>query len=120
MTVFDYNNAGDEVLISDLVLEGLLTAYEMDLPCGTPTTYREKIFPAFLEGYLSIRHLSEMESTIAWEVYTLYHGLWFTRVVYNDNSLEQLVKNGDYDAANNLLKQMLADMTETEDGRFRE
>ena len=119
LIVFDYNNAGDEVLISDLVMEGLLTAYEMELPEGTPASYREQLFPELLKGYLSVRRLSEAECAAAWEVYTLYHGLWFTRIVYNDDSLDQFVKNGDYEAANRLLKQMLADMTEADDGRFR-
>lgn len=119
LIVFDYNNAGDEVLISDLVMEGLLTAYEMELPDGTPASCREQIFPAFLKGYLSVRTLSEAERATAWEVYTLYHGLWFTRIVYNDDSLDSLVKKGDYEAANRLLKQMLTNMQEADNGRFR-
>lgn len=119
LTVFDYNNAGDEVLISDLVMEGLLTAYEMDLPEGADQSYREQFFPAFLNGYLSIRKLSKEEADAAWIVYTLYHSLWFTRVVYNDDSLEKLLKKEDYASANRLLTQMLADMTEIDDGRFK-
>ena len=119
LIVFDYNNAGDEVLISDLVMEGLLTAYEMDLPEGTDQSCREQFFPALLNGYLSIRKLSEEEANTAWIVYTLYHSLWFSRVVYNDDSLEKLVDKEDYAAANRLLAQMLADMTESDDGRFR-
>lgn len=118
LTVFDYNNAGDEVLISDLIMEGLLTAYEMDLPEGTQTAYREQLFPALLRGYLSVRTLSEAERKIAWEIYTMYHGLWFTRIQYNDDSLEKLVERGDYDTANRLLIQMLSDITEQDDGRF--
>lgn len=43
-TIFDYNNAGDEVLISDLILEGLLTACEMDIPNGISVSFREEIF----------------------------------------------------------------------------
>lgn len=119
LVVFDYNNAGDEVLISDLVLEGLLTAYEMDLPEGTDQSYRERLFPALLDGYLSIRKLNEEEANTAWIVYTLYHSLWFSKVVYNDDSLEKLVEKEDYAAANRLLTQMLADMTEADDGRFQ-
>lgn len=118
LIVFDYNNAGDEVLISDLVMEGLLTAYEMELPCGISDSYREKLFPAFLNGYVSIRPLSATERKAAWEAYTLYHGLWFKRIVYNDGCLEKLVEKADYDAANRLLKQMLEDMSEADDGRF--
>lgn len=119
LIVFDYNNAGDEVLISDLVMEGLLTACEMSLPDNTPASYREKIFPALLKGYLSIRPLSEAESKAAWEAYTLYHSLWFSRIIHHDTSLKKLVQSKNYDAANRLLKQMLADMTEVDDGRFR-
>lgn len=118
LIVFDYNNAGDEVLISDLVMEGLLTAYEMNLPEEADQSCREQILPALLNGYLSIRKLSE-EANTAWIVYTIYHSLWFSRVVYNDDSLEKLVKKEDYAAANRLLAQMLADMTESDDGRFR-
>ena len=55
----------------------------------------------------------------AWEGYTLYYGLWFTGIVYNDDFLEQHIKNGDYTAANQLLKQMLADMSHANDGRFQ-
>ncbi len=119
LTVFDYNNAGDEVLVSDLVMEGLLTAYEMDLPEGADPSCREQFFPAMLKGYLSRRELSEEEAEAAWTIYTLYHSLWFTRIVYNENSLDKLVKKEDYESANRLLTQMLADMTESDDGRFR-
>lgn len=119
LIVFDYNNAGDEVLISDLVLEGLLTAYEMDLPAGADKNCREQFFPALLNGYLSIRKLSEEEASTAWIVYTLYHSLWFSRIVYHDDSLEKLIEREDYAAANRLLAQMLANMTESDDGRFR-
>lgn len=119
LIVFDYNNAGDEVLISDLVMEGLLTAYEMDLPKGADQSCRELFFPALLNGYLSLRELSEEEADAAWIVYTLYHSLWFTRIVYDEDSLEKLVKKKDYTSANRLLAQMLSDITERDDGRFR-
>lgn len=118
LIVFDYNNAGDEVLISDLVLEGLLTAYEMDLPEGVDKSCREQLFSALLSGYLSIRKLSVEEANTAWIVYTLYHSLWFSKVVYHEDSLEKLIAKEDYAAANRLLAQMLADMTESDDGRF--
>ena len=38
---------------------------------------------------------------------------------YNDGSLDSLVKKGAYEAANHMLKQMLTDMQEVDDGRFR-
>lgn len=118
LTVFDYNNAGDEVLVSDMVMEGLLTAYEMDLPEGQPEAYREQLFPAFLEGYLSTRKLTAREAEAAWEIYTMYNSLWFTKVQYNDNSLEKLVERGEYEAANRLVSRILTDMSQQNDGRF--
>ncbi len=120
LTMFDYNNAGDEVLVSDLVLEGLLTAYEMELADGTPPEYRKQLFPSLLRGYLSTRKLSDAECAAAWEIYTLYNGLWFTKVLYNENSLDKLVSAEKYDEANKLLCQMLTDITESDDGRFGE
>ena len=119
LTVFDYNNAGDEVLVSDLVLEGLLTACEMDLPPDTPPSARELLFPALLGGYLSIRSLSVAEAQAAWDIYTLYHAFWFSRIIYNENSLQKLLQQKEYDHANTLLHQMLTDLTEQDDGRFR-
>lgn len=118
LLVFDYNNAGDVVLVSDLVLEGLLTAYEMDLPENTPASVREQLFPAFLNGYLSVRELTEAEQRIGWEIYTLYHALWFSRIVYNEGSLEKLLQHGDLEGANTLLRRILDDITEQNDGRF--
>lgn len=116
LTVFDYNNAGDEVLISDLVMEGLLTAYEMETASGVD---RETLFPAMLEGYLSLRKLNKLEADAAWTIYTLYHALWFRRVVYSKGSLEKLLEKKDHAAADWLLRQMLADITQPDDGRFR-
>lgn len=118
LIVFDYNNAGDEVLISDLIMEGLLTAYEMELPKDSDQSCREQFFPALLKGYLSIRKLTEEEADAAWTIYTLYHSLWFSKVLYNEDSLKKLVEKKDYTKANQLLAQMLADMTESNDGRF--
>ncbi len=118
ITVFDYNNAGDEVLVSDLVLEGLLTAYEMDLTEGAAPGIRDALFPAFLSGYLSVRKLNENEARAAYQIYTLFNSMWFSKVVYNENSLEKLVEKEDYAAADQLLARILADMTEKDDGRF--
>lgn len=116
--VFDYNNAGDEVLVGDMVLEGLLTAFEMDLPEGVPESSRETLFDAFVRGYLSVRPLTPAEQTVVWDIYTLWHGLWFTRIVYHDHSLEKAIGRGDMAAANGILASILADMERADDGRF--
>ena len=82
-------------------------------------TSEDKLYETDYYDSISIRKLSEQEANTAWIVYTLYHSLWFSRVVYNDDSLEKLVEKENYAAANRLLAQMLADMTENDDARFR-
>ena len=120
LAVFDYNNAGDEVLVSDMVLEGLLTAYEMDLPVNTREEVPQRLFMAFWEGYRSKRQLTEEEEETAWVIYVLYDSLWFTKIVYNENSLEKMLEAGDADGANRKLSRILADLERENDGRFRE
>lgn len=119
LIIFDYNNAGDEVLVSDFILEGLLTAYEMDIQSDMGMSYRESLFSAMMEGYLSVRKLNDAESAVVWNIYTLYHALWFSRIVYLDDSLEKLVGKGDYERGNKLLEQILSDITEQDNGMFK-
>lgn len=118
LKIFDYNNAGDEVCVGDLILEGLLTAYEMDLPEGAPQSSRDGLFAEFVRGYLAVRPLTAEEREIAWEIYTLWHGLWFTRVVYNEDSLQKLLERGEEEKANEVLKDMLRDMQQEDTGLF--
>ncbi len=115
LTVFDYNIAGDEVLVSDMVLEGLFVAYQMDLPQGCSAAYRETIFPAFYEGYLSVRSLTEAECAVAWDLFTMYHALWGSRV----DELDILVSDGNHEQANELLMRIFSDLCALDDGRFR-
>ncbi len=114
ITVFDYNIAGDEVLVSDLVLEGLFLAYQMDIPPDAPADYRETIFPAFYDGYLSVRPLTAPEREVAWALFTMYHSLWATVT----DALESLVTSGRYAEANAHLARILADLSAPDDGRF--
>lgn len=100
-------------------MEGLLTAFEMDLPEGVPESSREGLFDEFLRGYLSVRPLTPSEADVAWDIYTLYHSLWFTRIVYNENSLQKLLERQDFPAANALLEQIRNDLTRNNDGRFQ-
>ncbi len=117
--VFDYNNAGDEAMISDLILEGLLVAYEMDLPEGTSESYINKLFLSVLNGYLSVRKLTDIEKEVAWDIYALYQSLWFSKIVHRDNSLKNLVESENFDMANELLNKMLSDISAQDDGRFK-
>lgn len=114
LVIFDFNNAGDVVPVSDAILEGLLTAYEMELADGLQDADRPELFHAFLRGYRSVRSFTPEELDVAWDIYTLYNGLWFTRITFSENSLEQLLSRGEYEQANQLLSSIYADMTAAE------
>ncbi len=114
LIVFDFNNAGDETLVSDMVLEGLLTAYEMDLPEDTPPEAPQRLFGAFVRGYRSVRALSDAERAAAWMIYVLYDSLWFTKILYNENSVQGYLQRGDTDGANRKLQEMLHALNRTE------
>lgn len=78
--VFDFNNAGDETLIGDMILEGLLMANESKLAEGLSDSDRPAIFRSFLDGYRSICPLTSDERMAACELYPAYSALWFTKV----------------------------------------
>lgn len=118
LVIFDFNNAGDVVPVSDAILEGLLTAYEMELAGGLGDADRPELFRAFLRGYRSVRTFTPEELDVAWDIYTLYNGLWFTRITFSENSLDKLLERGEYEQANRLLTRIYADMTETESPLF--
>jgi len=108
--IFDYNNAGDETLISDMILEGLLTAYESDLSDGLTDDDRLELFKIFVNGYISQRQLSEKEKSIFNDIYAISKGLWFTRIQYNENSLEKLIENNEHEKVEKLIQEIYEDL----------
>lgn len=89
--VFDYNNAGDETLVGDMILEGLLTAYETngdELADGLTDADRPAIFRSFFDGYSSICPLTPDERLAACDIYPIFNALWFSRI----DALEGLMK----------------------------
>lgn len=103
--IFDYNIAGDAVLVCDLVLEALLTAYEMDIP---DTVKRSDIFIKFIEGYLSVYKLGKQELRAAWNILIVSDAFWFKKFKYTDNSLSCLVERHDTKRIGIFLKELLS------------
>lgn len=104
--IFDYNIAGDETFVGDMVLEGLLTANEMDLADSLSDTNREELFKHFYKGYTSERPLTKDEQHIFNDIYSISSGLWFTKILYNENSLIKLVECNNYHKVNLLLQEI--------------
>lgn len=104
--IFDYNIAGDETLVGDMVLEGLLTAKEMDLAESLSDKDRMELFRCFYNGYIDERPLTFDEKNVLSYIYTISSGLWFTKIIFNENSLTKLVERNEYDKADLLLQEI--------------
>lgn len=104
--IFDYNIAGDETLVGDMVLEGLLTANEMDLAEGLSDTERIELFRSFYNGYINERPLTVDEENVLSDIYAISSGLWFTKIDFNENSLTKLVERNECDKINLLLQEI--------------
>lgn len=104
--IFDYNIAGDETLVGDMVLEGLLTANEMDLAEGLSDTERIELFRSFYNGYINERPLTVDEENVLSDIYAISSGLWFTKIDSNENSLTKLVERNECDKINLLLQEI--------------
>lgn len=110
--IFDYNIAGDATLIGDMVLEGLLTANEMDLVDGFTDNDRTELFMHFFEGYLTERPLSDDEKQVLSDIHSISSALWFTKIKYNENSLEKLVERKEYDRVGKVLEEIHSELSQ--------
>ncbi|MDN4608999.1 hypothetical protein [Sporosarcina highlanderae] len=104
--IFDYNIAGDQTLVGDMVLEGLLTANEMDLSDGLTDNDRPELFKQFYKGYITERPLSDEEKNVLSDIYTISSALWFTKIKYNENSLEKLIDRNEREKVGELLHEI--------------
>ena len=104
--IFDYNIAGDETLVGDMVLEGLLIANEMDLSDGLTDKDRTELFKCFFKGYINERPLTDDEKNKLSEIYSTSSALWFTKIKYDENSLIKLVERNEYDKVDLLLQEI--------------
>jgi Ser/Thr protein kinase RdoA (MazF antagonist) len=103
IAIFDFNIAGDETLVSDMIIEGLLTTYEMELKKDYNEKSRFNIFLDFVKGYMSIRKLTKKEQQAANHILAVSDALWFSRIKYNDSSIENLINQNNEVGINKIL-----------------
>lgn len=94
--VYDYNIACDEYLIVDMVIQGLLLAYEADYEEDLSV---EEYFNVFYQGYKTQRQLSKLELEIFNLIWPMANALWFTKIHIKENSLESLLKDNKMEQA---------------------
>lgn len=101
--VFDYNNGCDEVLVSDMIIEGLLTAYDMDVIGDID---RKELFYQFVSGYRTQRILSDLEIEAMHHIYSISDALWATKIMAYEHSLTKLVERDETEKITALLEEM--------------
>lgn len=96
LTLFGFDSAGDDMLLSDMLLTGLSLAYESPTADGID---RGELFAAFLDGYRSVCPLTHDEKVAACELYPAYNALSLARVgicgTNNPDSLEEIMLSGE-------------------------
>lgn len=103
--IFDYNIAGDEVLVSDMIIEGLFVSYEMDLDNSFTDDYKDKMFKLFVKKYMEHRRLNQDEVNIINDLYAVVFPFWWTRIIFDeDNSLKKYLDDNNVEKVNQFLK----------------
>lgn len=103
--IFDYNISGDEVLVSDMIIEGLFISKEMDLKEGLAEEDREGLFQSFVKIYMQNRKLCQYELRVLNDIYAVVVPFWWTRIIFDkENSLIKLVNDRNIDKVNAFLE----------------
>jgi len=107
LCIFDFNIAGDSVLVADLVLEALLIAHEFERADQSGVN---ELFISMVHSYQDIRPLSKQEIETAAALWAYSEAFWFTLVDYRDHSLGNALKNQDIKKANQGLNRILNEL----------
>ena len=92
LTLFGFDSAGDDMLLSDMLLAGLSLAYDSPVDEGVD---RRSLFAAFLDGYRSVCPLTHDEKVAACELFPAYNALSLSRVANTPDSLEEIMLSGE-------------------------
>ncbi|WP_346914498.1 hypothetical protein [Clostridium sp.] len=104
--IFDYNISGDEVLVSDMVIEGLFVAKHMELDKELTDKDRELLFQSFIKTYMDYCKLTQNEINAMNDIYAIVLPFWWTRIIYDEEkSLKKLLKDKNVHEVNAFLEE---------------
>lgn len=86
--VVDFNIAGDEALINDMVTERIFLCHMMDLDEGVTGGDRGALLDQFINRYMQVRPLSILEISVMNDTYSVVFTFLWTRVEHFENCLE--------------------------------
>jgi Ser/Thr protein kinase RdoA (MazF antagonist) len=87
--VIDFNIAGDEVLVNDMVTQGIFVCYIMDLDKGLIEDDRKGLFDTFVREYLQTRVLSTQEKEVMNDIYSIVFPFLWTRIEILESCLHR-------------------------------
>ena len=93
--VFDFNRAGDNNLFCDAAMQAIYEARRMDYPESRETDFEAVILKSFLDGYCSIRSLSDTEKQWYPYLQAIITAFWSDDIRWNEDSLHNAHKAGD-------------------------
>lgn len=96
--IIDFNLAGDEVLLGDLLITWYSSRYSNDFIRKVPFNNVSKIKQSFFQGYYSKRELTDIEHKNFDKVSIIINGIYFNRFV------AELAKEGNVQLAKKLSK----------------
>lgn len=107
VSLIDFNIAGSEVLVNDLITQAMFISEIMDLAEGLQDADRFHLFRIFIKEYLRHRPLTEPELAAMNSIYNLASSFFWPVI----EDLEQLLAGGDYQKANEVLEDILQSLT---------
>jgi len=112
--VFDYNNAGNGVLVYDMMVHGFYTAYHSRKNYTAETvTERDKrsLFDAYCDGYASERPLTASEKAVFDDIFALTKGMHHLRINFVEGSLGKLIESKEHGKIDALLREIYHDIS---------
>lgn len=104
--IFDYNIAADEVLVIDMIVEGLFISKVMDLDSNLKGSDRKSLFLHFIKNYNINRKLSDDELIVLDDIYAITESFWWSKIIFDEHrSLIQILNNKDKKELQNFLNE---------------
>ncbi len=105
--MFDFNNCGDNYLLSDAILEGIFVARLMDYVEPITEEAGRSLFLAFMDGYEEERSLTAEDMEIIPDLYAVTNAFWLGDLEYGEEALVKKLEIGEQEAVLTRLRSIV-------------
>lgn len=114
--VFDFNRAGDNILLCDAVMQAVFESRLMVYPDEREADFEEKILSAFWAGYGSVRKFSREEQQWIPDLYALIDSFWTPEIRWNEDSLLNARNAGEWNLVRKQLERIYHRLSKVQPG----